>query len=284
MTNMTIARPPADEPFGSQLRHWRELRRVSQLELALRAGTTQRHLSYLERGRSLPGREMVIRLAESLDLPLRERNVLLLDAGYAPAYPEGTLDDDGLHAVRHALQDILTGHEPYPAMIVNRAGELLLANQACGLFFDGLPPHLLTAPVNTRRVALHPDGLAPRIANFAAWAPHVTEGLRRELHHNGDPRLRVLLEELEAYLPRAPLPADHLGFAVPVELSTPLGLVRLITTISTFVTATDVFLAELRMEAFLPADDTTAELLRQRAIPAGFAATEPRVGSGPKDL
>jgi transcriptional regulator with XRE-family HTH domain len=267
MTTTTIGRPPEGELFGSQLRRWRELRRVSQLELALRAGTTQRYLSYLEAGRSVPGRGMVIRLAESLELPLRERNALLLHAGYAPAYPESTLDDNDLHAVRQALQAILTGHEPYPAMIVNRSGELVLANQACGLFFDGLPPELLAAPVNTRRVALHPSGLAPRIANFAAWAPHVTESLRRELQHNPDPRLDVLLEELETYVPRAPRPADHPGFAVPMELSTPQGPVSLITTISTFVTATDILLAELRMEAFLPADDSSAERLRARANP-----------------
>jgi transcriptional regulator with XRE-family HTH domain len=273
MTTTTIDRPPADDPFGLRLRRWRELRRISQLELALRAGTTQRHLSYLERGRSVPGREMVIRLAESLDLPLRERNALLLHAGYAPAYPESTLDDADLHAVRHALQAILTGHEPYPAMLVNRAGELVLANRACSLFFDGLPSDLLAAPVNTRRVALHPSGLAPRIANFGTWAPHVTESLRRELDHNPDPRLRALLEELETYVPRAPVPAGRLGFAIPMELSTPQGPVTLITTISTFATATDILLAELRMEAFLPADTTTAERLHQQATAARAAAT-----------
>ena len=193
--------------------------------------------------------------------------------GTHPPTAEDSYDDHDLHAVRHALTAILTGHEPYPAMIVNRAGELMLANRACGLFFDGLPPDLLAAPVNTRRVALHPSGLAPRIANFGTWAPHVTESLRRELSRNPDPRLHALLEELETYVPRAPGPADHLGFAVPMELSTPQGPVSLITTISTFATATDILLAELRMEAFLPADDTTAERLRQRAIAAKAAAT-----------
>jgi transcriptional regulator with XRE-family HTH domain len=265
MTTTTSERPATHEPFGERLRQWREVRRVSQLELALRAGTTQRHLSFIERGRSVPGRAMVIRLAESLDLALRERNQLLLHAGYAPAYPESTLDDRDLHAVRDALSAILTGHEPYPAMIVNRAGELLLANKACALFFEGLPPHLLEAPVNTRRIALHPEGLAARIANFDTWAPHVTESLRRELTRNPDPRLQSLLEELERYVPDRPVPADHLGFAVPLDLSTPQGPVRLITTLTTFATATDVFLAELRMEAFLPADETTAQRLRQRA-------------------
>lgn len=266
MTASTAAgRAAGQERFGAELRRWRQRRRVSQLELALQAGTTQRYLSFIENGRSVPGREMVVRLTESLLLPLRERNQLLLCAGYAPAYPEGALGDEDLHAVREALQTILEGHEPYPAMILNRAGELLLANRACGLFFDGLPPHLLAAPVNTRRVALHPEGLASRIINFDAWAPHVTQGLERELRRNPDPRLEALLEELEGYITHVPVPANHLGFAIPLELSTPHGPLRLITTLTTFATATDVLLSELRMEAFLPADDITAERLRQRA-------------------
>jgi transcriptional regulator with XRE-family HTH domain len=269
MTDPTVTsvttKVPKSEPFGERLRFWRELRRVSQLELALRAGTTQRHLSFIERGRSAPGRGMVIRLAESLDLSLRERNSLLLSAGYAPVYTESRLDDDALRAVRAALEAILAGYEPYPAMVINRAGELILANRGCGVFFDGLPAHLMAVPVNTRRVALHPDGLAPRIANFGIWAPHVTEGLRRELLRNPDPRLESLLQELEDYVPDTPLATDHLGFAVPLELSSPHGPMRFITTITTFATATDVFLAELRIEAFLPADDATADSLRKRA-------------------
>lgn len=255
--------------FGEQLRSWRELLRVSQLELAMRAGTSQRHLSYLERGRSAPGRGMVIRLAESLDLSLRDRNGLLLSAGYAPVYPESQFDDDALHAVRTALEAVLAGHEPYPAMVVNRAGDLMLANRACSLFLDGLPPKLGAHPINTRRVALHPEGLAPRIANFHTWAPHVTEGLRRELRHHPDPNLASLLEELEGYVAEVPLANDHLGFAVPLELTAPQGPMKLITTITTFATATDVLLAELRMEAFLPIDDATAERLRQRARTRG---------------
>jgi transcriptional regulator with XRE-family HTH domain len=264
-THVVAARPAGPQAFGAELRRWRQRRRVSQLELALRAETTQRHLSFIESGRSVPGRAMVIRLAESLGLPLRERNLLLLQAGYAPAYPESALGDEDLHAVRTALQAILAGHEPYPAMIINRAGELLLANTACGLFFDGLPPHLLAPPVNTRRVALHPDGLASRIINFDAWAPHVTESLQRELRRNPDPGLQALLDELERYLTHEPGTASELGFAVPLEMCTPHGPVRLITTLTTFLTAADVLLSELRMEAFLPADDLTAERLRQRA-------------------
>jgi transcriptional regulator with XRE-family HTH domain len=274
MARTVAGRPAVHESFGAELRRWRERRRVSQLELALRAGTTQRHLSFVENGRSVPGRELVVRLAESLDLPLRERNELLLHAGYAPAYPESALGEEDLHAVREALEAILAGHEPYPAMIVNRAGELLLANRACGLFFEDLPAHLLAAPVNTRRVALHPEGLASRIVNFDIWAPQVTDSLQRELRHNPDPRLEALLEELKRYITRAPVPADQLGFAVPLELSTPHGPVRLITTLTTFAAATDVLLSELRMEAFLPADDRTADRLRQRAAVPRLPAIE----------
>jgi transcriptional regulator with XRE-family HTH domain len=276
-THALAGHPTGQQSLGAELRRWREWRRVSQLELALQAGTTQRHLSFIESGRSVPGREMVVRLAESLGLPLRERNLLLLHAGYAPAYPERGLGDEDLHAVRAALEGILAGHEPYPAMIVNRASELLLANSACGLFFDDLPPHLLAAPVNTLRIALHPEGLAPRIANFDTWAPHVTENLQRELRRNPHPQLEALLDELLSYLTHARPQAEHLGFAVPLELSTPQCPVRLITTLTTFVTATDVLLSELRMEAFLPADDATAEFLRRRA--AGTTMSERHSGS-----
>jgi transcriptional regulator with XRE-family HTH domain len=242
------------KPFGEALRRWRSLRRVSQLELALLAGTTQRHLSFVERGRSLPGRGMVVRLAESLQLPLRERNVLLLSAGYAPAYAETALDADALHAVRDALDVVLKGHEPYPAMIVNRAGELLGANEACDVFFEDAAPELLEPPLNTRRLALHPAGMAPRVLNFDQWAPHVTDSLRRECARNPDSALEALLAELEGYAPRVPSGPDHIGFAVPLQLRTGGGTLRLITTLTSFVTAMDVSLAEIRLEAFLPAD------------------------------
>lgn len=260
------------QPFGTELRRWRQRRRVSQLDLALQAGTTQRHLSFIESGRSVPGRAMVLRLAESLDLPLRNRNMLLLHAGYAPAYPESALGDQDLHALRDALQSIVAGHEPYPAMIINRSGEFLLGNTSCRLFFDDLPPHLLAPPVNTLRIALHPDGLASRIMNFDAWAPHVTGNLQRELRQNPDAKLQAVFDELETYLARAAVPVRNDGFAVPLELATPDGPLRLITTLTTFLTATDVLLSELRMEAFLPADDITSERLRQRAATVAAAS------------
>jgi len=255
----------AVHPFGEALRRWRGLRRVSQLELALRAGTTQRHLSFVERGRSVPGRRMVVRLAESLHLPLRERNALLIAAGYAPAYDETPLDADALRAVREALDVVLKGHEPYPAMIVNRAGELLASNAACEVFFEDVAPGLLEPPVNTRRVALHPQGMARRVVNFDQWAPHVTEGLRHECARNQDRVLEALLDELDGYVRKVRPDHDHLGFAVPLQLRTHLGELKLITTLTSFVTATDVSLSELRLEAFLPADQATTELLTELA-------------------
>jgi transcriptional regulator with XRE-family HTH domain len=231
------------------------------LELALLAGTTQRHLSFVERGRSIPGRGMVVRLAESLQLPLRERNVLLLSAGYAPAYSDSGLDADAVRAVREALDGILKGHEPYPAMIVNRAGDLITANAACDVFFEEVAPELLEPPVNTRRVALHPSGMAPRVLNFDEWAPHITEALRRECAVNPDAALAALLAELDGFVrPARPTP-DHGGIAVPLQLRTRRGEMRLITTLTSFVTATDVSLSELRLEAFLPADRRSADLL-----------------------
>ena len=233
-----------DRMFGEELRRWRDQRHLSQLELAVRAGTTQRYLSYLERSRSLPGRGMVMRLAESLDLPLRERNALLACAGYASAYSESTFDSSDLSAVRDALEAILAGHEPYPAIVIDRGGGLISGNAAAGLFFENVADHLLTTPVNTSRLALHPEGLAPRIANFAQWAPHVTGSLRRELSRNPDRALQDLLDELESYLPTDAESWPNGGFPVPMELSTDKGVFRLITTLTTFATPTAVILSD----------------------------------------
>ncbi|GHH77555.1 XRE family transcriptional regulator [Kitasatospora indigofera] len=247
--------------FPQALRERRTRRRLSQLELADRAGTTQRHLSFIETGRSTPGRDLVVRLAESLELPLRERNDLLLSAGFAPAYPGGALDGPELAPVLDALGNILTGHLPWPAVVVDRYGELVAANAAFGLLTEGVPAELLGPAANVYRVALHPQGLAPRIGNFAEWAQHVLTGLRREAERHPDERLDALHAELRSYLPdRAPAAAP-LGFAVPLELHSRHGLLRLITTVTTFATATDVTLAELKLEAFLPADRATSTIL-----------------------
>jgi transcriptional regulator with XRE-family HTH domain len=239
--------------FPRALRERRTERRVSQLELAARAGTTQRHLSFIESGRSHPGRAMVVRLAESLGLPLRERNALLLAAGYAPAYPETSLDDAALAPVRTAIGHILDGHRPYPALVADRAGALIAANDAFDLITAGAAAELAGPGCNVYRLALHPAGIAPRIRNLAEWGRHI---LGRLGH------LERLRDELSAYVPGLEPSAGQLGFAVPLHLDSPYGELHLITTVTTFATATDITLAELKLEAFLPADAATADALR----------------------
>ncbi|MQS14953.1 helix-turn-helix transcriptional regulator [Streptomyces kaniharaensis] len=238
--------------FPQALRERRTSRRLSQLDLAALAGTTQRHLSFIESGRSVPGRGMVVRLAESLDLPLRERNELLLAAGYAPVYPETPLDGPSMAPVRAAIDHILAGHLPYPALVVDRRGDVIAVNEALAVVTEGADPRLVGPGTNAYRLALHPDGLAPRILNFVAWARHVLErtGHLRELH-----------EELRSYVPEVELSDQHLGFAVPLHLRTSFGELHLMTTVTTFATAVDITLAELKLEAFLPADAETAEVL-----------------------
>jgi transcriptional regulator with XRE-family HTH domain len=237
---------------------------LSQLELAIRADTTQRHVSFIEQGRSRPGRNVVMRLAESLDLTLRERNELLLAAGFAPAFPESPLDDAALQPIREALDTMLDGHLPYPAMVVRPHGILVAANRAFELFHEDVDPPLLAPPVNVFRLALHPDGNAARVRNLPAWGRHITRNLRAQLGRSPDPSLDALIVELEGYLPPLPAQDDVLGFSVPLELGSADGDLRLITTLTSFATATDVTLAELHLEAFLPADDRTAEVLRRR--------------------
>lgn len=227
---------------------------MSQLDLALRAGTTQRHLSFIESGRSTPGRNMVVRLAESLELPLRERNELLLAAGFAPAYPETSLDDPALAPVRGAIEHILDGHLPYPALVADRRGGLVAANAGFGLFTEGVSEELTGPGSNVYRLALHPQGLAPRIVNFAEWAMHILPRV--------EPELRA---ELETYVPPLGPDAGRLGFAVPLQLRSPYGELRLMTTITTFATAVDITLAELKLEAFLPTDQETTRILQKYA-------------------
>ncbi|MEV0032874.1 helix-turn-helix transcriptional regulator [Nocardia sp. NPDC050793] len=266
----TVAKPPAGavnqpDAFAHQLKRWRTLRRVSQLDLAIRADTTQRYLSFLEQGRSRPGRTMVVRLAESLELSLRERNGLLLAAGYAPVFAESRLDTPELAPVRDALDRILDGHMPYPAVVVRPYGVLVAANAAFELLTEGAAPELLAPPVNVLRLALHPDGLARRVLNLPEWGRHVIESLRGRALRSPDPELDSFIAELASYLPAAEPGPEHLGFAVPLRLRSEAGELRLITTITSFATAVDVTLSELHLEAFLPADDHTAAILRTRA-------------------
>jgi transcriptional regulator with XRE-family HTH domain len=251
-------------PFPHELRRWRDARRVSQLELALRAGTTQRHVSYIEQGRSRPGRTMVVRLAESLELSLRERNALLLTAGYAPVFPESRLDDESLQAVREALAGILVGHLPYPAMVVGPSGDLVLANAAIEVLIAGAAPALLEPPLNLLRLAVHPDGMAPRVENLAEWGRHILENVRAKALRHPDERLDALVAEIEGHLPPLSPGPNHIGFAVPLRLRCEQGELRLMTTLTSFATAIDLTLAELHLEAFLPADDASARILRER--------------------
>jgi transcriptional regulator with XRE-family HTH domain len=205
--------------FAGELRGWRQRRRVSQLELAVRAGTTQRHVSFLESGRSTPGRSMIIRLAESLGVPIRERNTLLLAAGFAPAYPQSRLDDPQLEPVRTALQRILDGHHPYPAVVVDRHGVLVSANAGFHAVVGGVAPRLLRPPVSVPRLLLDPDGLAPRIVNLDEWAWHIIDNIRAEDARNPSAELRELAAELVDLVPPRPT-TNHLGFAVPLRLRT----------------------------------------------------------------
>ena len=259
--------------FSQALRDCRARRRMSQLDLALRAGTTQRHLSFIENGRSRPGRTLIVRLAESLELTLRERNQLLAAAGFAAAYAETSITDPALAAVRTALDHVLAGHLPYPAIVVDRWGDLVAANDAFDFIIEGADPELTGIGRNAYRLALHPRGIAPRIANLAEWARHIVDRLR----HSVDSRLVDLADELAGYVPEPEFTGDHIGFAVPLHLRTSAGDVRLITTITSFATAVDVTLSELKLEAFLPADGETADILRS-VLSAPPAMLRPATG------
>jgi transcriptional regulator with XRE-family HTH domain len=249
-------------PFADALRDWRLRRRVSQLDLAMRAGTTQRHLSFIERGRSVPGRGMVVRLAEALEIPLRHRNALLLSAGYAPVYEETTFEAPELDPVRTALMRLLAAHDPFPAVLTDRSANLVAGNAAFEALADGVTPTLRAPPVNVPRLFLHPGGLAPRILNLDVWGWHVIEALRRIAARSATPALDALASELEPLLPprSRESQAQDAGVAVPLRIRVPKadGEWRLLTTLAHFGTTTNVTLAELTLEAFLPADERTA--------------------------
>ena len=255
----------AAAPFGALLRDWRRRRRLSQLDLALEAGVSTRHLSFVETGRSRPSPEMVLHLADELDVPLRERNRLLLAAGYAPVYEERALDEPEMQPVHEAVQLVLDGHEPYPAITVDRGWALVAHNRAAGLMMAGLPEDLLAPPMNVLRASLHPEGLAPRIANLAQWKAHVLERLGRQVTLTGDPALRTLYDELDAYPAPPGDPGPTSDVAVPLRLRMPDAELRFISTVTTFGTPADITVEELSIESFFPADGATAEYLRRAA-------------------
>lgn len=253
---------------GSMLRDWRLQRRLSQLDLALEAGVSTRHISFIENARSTPSREMVLRLSDRLDVPLRERNRLLVAAGFAPGYGEQHLDDPGMEPVRSAIEQVLAGHEPYPAVVVDATWELLAANAAAGVLIELVSaPDLLAPPVNVLRATLHPDGLAPHIVNLGEWRGHLLDRLRRQIALSRNPALVTLLEELDGY-PGAPhavsAPAAS-EIAVPLRVRTGGGELALLSTIATFGTAVEVTASELSIESFFPLDEPTAAALRRRA-------------------
>jgi transcriptional regulator with XRE-family HTH domain len=259
-----IANP---RPVGDLLREWRQRRRVSQLDLALDAEISPKHVSFVESGRARPSREMIVRLAEHLQVPLRERNTLLHAAGFAPVYAERSLDDPALAAARAAVNLVLKGHEPFPALAVDRHWSLIASNGAVGFLLEGIDESLLAPPVNVLRVSLHPKGLAPRIANLAEWRRHVLERLRRQVDATNDPGLVELMRELRAYpagdtreeTPRAG--RDYAGVVIPFELRTPAGILAFFGTTTVFGTPVDITLSELAVEAFFPADEATAKSL-----------------------
>lgn len=249
-------------PFGSLMKQWRQRRRLSQLELAIEADVSSRHLSFIETGRSAPSRAMVLRLAEALDVPLRERNQLLLAAGLAPAYPERPLDDPEMAAVREGIDKVLAAYEPYPCLAVDRGWNVVAANAGATLMLDGVAPELLD-PLNALRLSLHPEGLAPRIRNLAQWRHHVIGRLRREVSVSGAAELTALLREIEGYPGGFDDGAELGGVVVPLELDAPGGSVlSFLSTVTTFGTALDLTAAELSIEAFLPANAQTAAALR----------------------
>ncbi|WP_026310794.1 helix-turn-helix domain-containing protein [Parafrankia elaeagni] len=285
-----------DQPVGVLLRGWREQRRLTQMDLAERESVSTRHISFVENGRSRPTSEMIIVLAEQLDVPLRERNQLLLAGGYAPAYSERDLTSPSMSAVSEAIDRVLTGLAPLPAVVVDRRWELVAANDAIVLFTTGVAPWLLDPPVNVLRLSLHPDGMAPRILNLPEWKAHLLDRLARQAEAAGDDVLRDLHAELSGYPAHAGHRArdrdadghhrqaatskttnrdnsdqERVGsragmwaantIVVPMHYQSPRGELALFTATTVFGTPTDVTVSELAIETFYPADPASAGLL-----------------------
>jgi len=267
--------PSASLPVGVLLREWRQRRHLSQLDLAGDAEVSTRHLSYVETGRALPSREMVLRLADRLEVPLRERNRLLTAAGYAPMFAERGLDDPALQSARQAIELVLKGHEPFPALVVDRHWTLVSYNRAMLPLLSGdIAPELLQPPLNVLRLSLHPRGLAPRIVNFGQWRAHLLHRLHHQIVVSADPVLAALHDELRA-LPAPPSGHDsraETSVIVPLVLTTPAGTLSFISTITVFGTPVEITLSELALETFFPADAKTGEILRSMASATGNAS------------
>ena len=263
-------------PIGDLLRQWRERRRLSQLDLSIQADISTRHLSFLETGRSNPSREMVLHLAHQLDLSLRERNRMLLAAGFAPVFSESTLDAPQMAAVRTALGQILAGHDPYPAVVVDGRWNLVQGNAGLSLLTSLVAPHLLQAPANILRASLHPEGLAPHIVNLGEWRGHLLGRLRQQITVSADPELASLHEELRSYPCDQPEPEVEIpgpgDIVVPLRLRHEGRELAFFGTIATFGTPLDITVAELAIESFFPADEATAEILRS-SVTSGRTAS-----------
>lgn len=251
--------------IGDQLRDWRQRRRLSQLDLALQADLSARHLSFLETGRSRPSREMLLRLAEALDLPLRSRNALLIAGGFAPIYPERPLEASP--SVRDVVQRLLDCHMPFPALAIDRGWNLIAANVAIGPLIAGAAPELLQPPVNVLRLSLHPKGLASRIQNLGEWKRHILSRLGHQIAATGDPLLEALRDELSTYpAPASKMPVSHSAeaqIAIPLSLTSPVGQLDFLSTTTVFGTPVDVTLSELAIESFFPANAATGDRLRE---------------------
>jgi len=266
---LTMTATGQTQPVGRLLRNWRERRRLSQLTLACEAEISSRHLSFLETGRSQPSREMILRLAEQLEVPLRERNALLIAGGYAAAFADRPLDDPALQQARKAVELVLAGHEPYPALAIDRHWTLMSANNAVAPLLAGVDASLLEPPVNVLRLSLHPSGLAPRIANLTVWRAHLLTRLRRQIEATADPVLEELMNEICGYAApdekddgMAVPDSDSARVLVPLRLVTESGILSLISTTTVFGTPIEITLSELAIESFLPADAATAKMLR----------------------
>ncbi|MDI3385337.1 helix-turn-helix transcriptional regulator [Streptomyces sp. B-S-A8] len=267
----TQRRPTAvrDKGVGPLLRGWRQRRRISQLELALRADSSARHISFVETGRSRPSEEFLLRLADHLDVPVRERNALLLAAGYAPRFPETPLDDPSLDALRTGLDQLLQGYEPYPALVVDARYDVVAANRGMAMLLDGVPEHLLAPPLNVMRLTLHPEGLAARVRNLGEWRAHLLDQMEHQIALHRSDALRELYEEVAAYPVADPgerpdpdePPVPY--FALPLRLEHQGRQLSFVSSIATFNTPLDVTVAELAVETLLPADPATAKHLRE---------------------
>jgi transcriptional regulator with XRE-family HTH domain len=254
-------------PFGGLLREWRTRRRVSQLELSAETGVSTRHLSFIETGRARPSRDMVMRLAEYLDVPLRERNTLLLSAGFAPEYPQTPLAADGMRDVRRSLQSLVDAHRPCPALAVDHGWNLVLANDAALTLVDGLPDELLEEPLNVIRVTMHPLGMRSRIVNFDAYSAHILQRLARQERATGDPAIRALIRECEGY-PGVTRPVDatwHIAPLLKMRLDPDGPVLSFFTVVSTLGTPYDVTLDEIVIESFFPADEVSARAIGMQA-------------------